>query len=92
MKNKIGVEMKKERKPLVKCIKCNRAYSKFYKKKRYCYVHLNERLGIITEFVGGKKSNMFKERYIYYPRFMWEEKIRYTHKFTKDTIAEMKGE
>jgi len=83
--------MKKERKPLVKCIKCNRPYSQFYKKKRYCYVHFNERLGIKTEFVG-RRSQDFKDEYIYYPRFIWEEKNRYIIKLVKDTMAEMKGE
>tara|TARA_Y100001937_G_C7091114_1_gene317793 strand:+ start:394 stop:654 length:261 start_codon:yes stop_codon:yes gene_type:complete len=82
--------MKKERKPLAKCIKCNRAYKQIYKKKKYCYVHLNERLGIKTEFVG-RKPKYFKDEYIYYPRFMWEEKNRYIHKLVKDTMAEIEG-
>lgn len=82
--------MKKERRASVKCIKCNRAYTKFYKKKRYCYVHLNEKLGIKTQV--GRRSKDFKDEYIYYPRFMWEEKNRYIVKLVKQVMNEMKGE
>jgi hypothetical protein len=84
-------ETNKKRKQIVKCTLCNRAYTKFYKKKRYCTVHLHEKLGIVYE-IKKKLSNEEKEKYIYYPRFMWEENIKRVHKFTYDVVKQIETE
>ncbi len=76
----------KNRKP---CKDCNRHYSQHIKGKPYCILHLRA-MGIL-EYPRKRMSKEEKELYIFYPRFMWEEKIRFTHKLVKDTMREMEG-
>tara|TARA_R100001082_G_C4365372_1_gene161621 strand:- start:2901 stop:3137 length:237 start_codon:yes stop_codon:yes gene_type:complete len=77
----------KNRKP---CKDCNRPYSQHIKGKPYCILHLRE-MGIL-KYPRKRISKEGKELYIFYPRFMWEEKIRYTHKLVKDTMREMENQ
>jgi hypothetical protein len=78
-------------KQLAICFLCDKPYTKLYKKKRYCRVHLHKKLGIVTK-PKKKLSDEEKEQYIHYPRFMWEEKVRSIHKLTYDVVKQIETE
>jgi len=72
------------------CSICNRPYRRHIEGKRYCVSHLRE-MGVYKQ-PRKKLSKEEKESYVYYPRFMWEEKNRYIVKLVKQVMNEMKGE
>jgi len=69
------------------CSICTRPYMRHIEGKRYCASHLRE-MGVYKKYLSKEE----KELYIYYPRFMWEEKNRYIVKLVKQVMNEMKGE
>ena len=50
-------------KQLAICFLCDKPYTKLYKKKRYCRVHLHKKLGIVTK-PKKKLSDEEKEQYL----------------------------